>query len=328
MRILITGGLGFLGQHLCRHLLSRYPGCHLTVIDNLSSSIIDHTWLIGNAEIVISDYERISVGRKFDQIYHLASPVGSLGILKSSGYVVKSITDLAVHAGEMAAAGQASLLFVSSSEVYGKVGLQHEADEPIVSAETGTRMEYSIGKLAGEHLLHNLALRHGFRLTIVRPFNIFGEYQSSRIGFVVPTFFELAMAGEPLPLFYGGEQTRCFCHASDVVEALIAIQERGTDRATYNVGHPGNAIAIRDLAAKIKALCQSPSAMEWVNPVERYGPSYLEASAKTPSIEKVQSDTGWTPCVDLDTALQRVYRCYQQPEAPAYVHRSHWVTEA
>jgi len=310
-RILITGGLGFLGQHLAQYLLRTDPGCQLTIVDNLSSSKIDYRWLRNRAEILTSDFRTVSLaGRRFSHIYHLASPVGSLGILTKSGYVAKEITDLALRAGELAADTGAAVLYVSSSEVYGKAGFQGEDDELTVPVQTGTRMEYSLGKLAGEHLLRNLAARFGFRLTVVRPFNALGEGQSARIGFVVPTFFQNALAGKPLPLFNGGNQIRCFCHAEDVVRGLVAIQERGKDRHTYNVGNPRNAVTIRDLAMRIRELCASDSQLQTVDPTQRFGAHYLEASAKSPCIDKTKADTGWTPAIDLDAALARLYSYY------------------
>ena len=310
-KILITGGLGFLGQHLARYLLRTDPGCQLTIVDNLSSSEIDYGWLNNRAEILTADFKTLSLAdRRFCHIYHLASPVGSLGILTRSGYVAKEITDLALRAGEVAADNGAAVLYVSSSEVYGKAGVQREDDELVVPVHTGTRMEYSLGKLAGEHLLRNLAARFGFRLTVVRPFNALGEGQSARIGFVVPTFFRNALAGKQLPLFHGGNQIRCFCHAEDVARGLVAIQERGKDGHTYNLGNPGNAVTIRELALRIRELCASDSQLETVNPTQRFGAHYLEASAKSPCIDKIMTDTGWSPAIDLESSLTRIYEYF------------------
>jgi nucleoside-diphosphate-sugar epimerase len=310
-KILITGGLGFLGQHLARYLLRTNPECQLTIIDDLSSSEIDYAWLHDHAEILTADFATVSLaGRRFSHIYHLASPVGSLGILTKSGYVAKEITDLALRAGELAAENGAAILYVSSSEVYGKAGIQREDDEQSIPVQTGTRMEYLVGKLSGEHLLHDLAARFGFRLTVVRPFNALGEGQSARTGFVVPTFFQNALAGKPLPLFNGGNQIRCFCHAEDVVRGLVAIQERGKDHHTYNLGNPGNAVSIRELAMRIRELCVSDSPLETVDPSQRFGAHYLEASAKSPCIDKIKADTGWAPAIDLDSALTRVHDFY------------------
>ena len=311
MRILVTGGLGFLGQHLARCLLRAYPACALTLVDDLSSSRLDHAWLAGRAEIRVEDFSALVwKGRDLDRIYHLASPVGSLGILAGSGRVAKMITDLAVRAGELAAETGASLLYVSSSETYGRSGARSEEDEVTIPAGSGPRMEYLLGKLAGEHLLRNLAQRNRFRLTLVRPFNTIGEHQSSRIGFVVPTFFENALAGRPLPLFFGGGQTRCFCHAEDMAEGLLAVQEKGTAGEIYNLGNPENGTSIRALAEAIRSLCGSSSPLEAIDPRERFGSQYLEASAKMPRIDKVRAHTGWSPTIGLKAALDRIHAHY------------------
>lgn len=310
LRILVTGGLGFLGHHLCRRLLRSHPDCELTVVDNLSSSRIDQGWMRGRAEVRIGDFlDWNPGGRRFDRLYHLASPVGSLGILSRAGRIAKEITDLAVHAGETAMAAGASLLYVSSSEVYGKPGMQSETDEAWVPTASGARMEYLLGKLAGEHLLRNLAARHGFRLTLVRPFNVLGEHQTARIGFVVPTFFERALAGEPLPIFYGGAQRRCFCHAEDLAAGLETVQEKGEAGGLYNLGNPGNRISIRLLAERIRRLCGSRSPLEALDPSERFGSQYLEAAEKVPSIAKA-AGLGWMPRIDLEAALRRVQGHY------------------
>jgi UDP-glucose 4-epimerase len=322
MKILITGGLGFLGHHLSRRLLRAYPDCELTLVDDLSSSRIDYAWLRGRAEVRIGDFLRWKAGgRRFDRIYHLASPVGSLGILARAGRIAKDITDLAVHAGETAMETGASLLYVSSSEVYGKPGIQSETDEARVPVASGARMEYLLGKLAGEHVLRNLSSRHGFRLTLVRPFNVLGEHQTARIGFVVPIFFERALSGEPLPLFYGGAQRRCFCHADDVAEGLVAVQEGGEAGGLYNLGNPGNRVSVSGLAERIRDLCESKSTLEAFDPGDRFGSQFLEASEKVPSIAKA-AGLGWRPRIDLDEALRRVHRHYRTL-AEGSVHAEH-----
>jgi UDP-glucose 4-epimerase len=310
-RILITGGLGFLGHHLTQRLLRTWPDCQLTIVDNLSSTCIDRFWLEGRAKILVKDFNTFVMrGRRFDRIYHLASPVGSLGILEKTGYIAKEIIDLAISAGEAAAASGASLAYVSSSEIYGKGGRQEEEDALTVPTLSGARMEYSLGKLAGEHLLRNLSRRHGFRLTIIRPFNIIGEHQDSSIGFVVPTFFERALLGEPLPVFYGGAQRRCFCHVADMVEGLIAVQEHGKPGHVYNLGNPDNSSTIAALAEKIREICGSASPLETVMPEERFGADYIEAKAKHPCIDKVVAHTGWVPRIELDAALWRIHSHY------------------
>jgi nucleoside-diphosphate-sugar epimerase len=309
--ILITGGLGFLGHHLSKRLLTLYPECKLTIVDNLSSTIIDYSWLNNRAEIIIEDFRDVKLSSySFDQIYHLASPVGSLGILDKSGYIVKIISDLAVHAAEIAASNNASLLYVSSSEVYGKSGIQDENDELVIPVNSGARMEYILGKLAAEHILHNMAFRKEFKLTIVRPFNIFGEHQTSKIGFVVPTFFENAVRQNALPVFFDGSQKRCFCYVDDIVNGIIAIQELGRSGETYNLGNPSNSISIGDLAHTIINMCGSSAEIEHIDPQRLYGKQYIEASEKYPSIDKVMQHTGWRPEFDLESGLSKLSEFY------------------
>lgn len=221
------------------------------------------------------------------------------------------ISDLAIRAAEIAADSKASLLYVSSSETYGKSGLQLESDNLLIPVSFGARMEYMLGKLSAEHMIHNMSIRHGFRMTTVRPFNIIGEHQSSRIGFVVPTFIENALKNKPLPVFYGGLQTRCFCYVEDMVDGLIAVQENGKNRETYNLGNPYNETSILNLGQKIKNICNSSSAIESVIPENIYGKTFIEASSKKPSIEKINLHTGWKPETDLDSALLKIATCYK-----------------
>ena len=308
--MLVTGGLGFLGFHLCRRLLEIEPECRLTIVDNLSSTESDLSALADHASILIEDFRQFRPDGTYDVVCHLAGPVGSLGILPRSGYVAKEILDLALKAAEIALEAGALLVHVSSSEVYGKGGEQAEDQEKVVPARNGTRMEYALGKLTAEHALLNLARDAGLTLKICRPFSVIGEGQSSRIGFVVPTFFECALKNEDIPVFYDGEQRRSFCYVDDAIDGILAVWQKGEPFTTYNIGHDTNIITIRNLAKHIKRLCASSSELRYVDPKKLHGERYLEGFDKIPDLSKVKRDTGWAPKYGLDAALERIHRHY------------------
>lgn len=311
-RILVTGGLGFIGFHLCSQLLQRYPSCSLTIVDNLCSTRIDYSSLQDRANIHIQDLRSYQPDSyHFTDVFHLASPVGSLGILERHGQIARDILDLADKASAIASASGASLLYLSSSEVYGRDGKHDENAEQIVPVRHGSRMEYALGKLTAEHVLTNLSDTGTHQLKIVRPFNVIGPWQDDALGFVVPKFFKAALAGDALPVHGDGQQTRSFCDVHDLVTGLIAVQESGTHGATYNVGNPNNLTTIKALAQTIVSICKSSSKLQFINPQEHFGPSYLEAYNKMPVIDRVQNDTGWTPECTLNDVLHRLLSFYQ-----------------
>jgi len=310
-RILVTGGLGFIGVHLSRLLVRTRPDAHLTIVDNLSSTQLDYFDLHGLAEIVIDDMRNVGSDQTFDEIYHLASPVGSVGILGRSGTIAGDIVSLAEKAAQLAEASGARLTYVSSSEVYGRDG-SHDEDSPqIVPCRRGPRMEYALGKLTAEHLLLNRARSRGLDLRIVRPFNAIGEWQSAALGFVVARFFEAALGGRSLTVFGDGRQRRAFCHVADIAAGVAAVHERGMASHIYNVGNSDNVVTIRELANTIRDLCESQSDIVLVDPVELFGPDYIEAFDKIPDTRKVKRHTGWEPEVPLPDALMRVRQHYR-----------------
>ncbi|MCP3974981.1 MAG: NAD-dependent epimerase/dehydratase family protein [bacterium] len=309
-RVLVTGGLGFIGYHLCHSLLESPDVSRLTIVDNLSSTRLDYSDLEDHAEIIIDDMRNVGTGRSFDEIYHLASPVGSVGILKYSGMIAGDIIGLAERAAELAEAGGSRLLYVSSSEVYGRDGSHDEGAPQIVPCRRGARMEYALGKLTAEHVLLNRATARDLDVRIARPFNAMGEWQSARIGFVVPRFFEAALTGRPLTVFGDGTQRRSFCHVSDIVDGITAVHERGQTGHVYNVGNRDNVTTIQDLAETIRTITDSESAISLVDPTELYGPSYIEAFDKIPDVGKVADHTGWSPRLGLQQSLDKVHGHY------------------
>jgi UDP-glucose 4-epimerase len=310
-KILITGGLGFLAFHLIKSLLKRYNNPRITVIDNLSSSIIEFGDLYSKLNVIINDFQKINVlNDSFDDIYHLASPVGSLGILKKNGYVAKEILELTYKAIEFSIKYDAKLIFISSSEIYGYSGMHEENAVKKYSNSHGTRMEYALGKYTSEIILRNLSFSSKLKYNIIRPFNIIGEQQSSKIGFVVPTFFENAIRNSPIPVYNDGKQKRSFCCADDIVSAIIAIQESDITGEIFNVGNNNSAISINDLAKKIRSICYSDSEIIHIDPVKIHGETYIEAFDKIPNLNKLESQIDWKPEIDLDTALNRLYNSY------------------
>lgn len=311
-KILVTGGLGFIGFHLIKFLFDFYENSQITVIDNLSSTKINFKELYSKLNVYINDLKMIeNLSYEFEYIYHLASPVGSLGILSMNGFVAKEIIDLTYKAIDIAEKSKAKLLFVSSSEVYGHSGNHDENTTLHIKSRIGTRGEYALGKLISEIILHNLSLSKNLIFNICRPFNVIGEHQSSRIGFVVPTFFESALRNNDITVFYTGLQKRSFCHVQDIVKALVKIQESSCNKEIFNIGNDNNVVTIIDLAKKIKSICNSKSNIVHLDPIKLYGESYIEAFDKIPNIVKIKTMLDWKPEIDIDTALNKIYKYYQ-----------------
>jgi len=308
---LVSGGLGFIGIHLCQSLLNRYAHCQLSIVDNLSSTKTDYSSLEPHADIHITDFRDYKPPtRGITDVFHLASPVGSLGILEKHGHIASDILELAHCASDIAASHGARLLYLSSSEVYGRDGEHSEDAQQIVPARYGSRMEYALGKLTAEHVLTNLADAGSHQLRIVRPFNVVGPWQDERLGFVVPHFFKAALTGNALTVHDNGMQTRSFCDVRDLVAGLLAIHEKGTPSATYNVGNPNNRTTIKALAEEIVRVCDSDSPIQHIDPRTRYGGRYLEAYNKMPVIKRAIKDTGWQPMHALDDILKNLKTFY------------------
>lgn len=330
-RVLITGGLGFMGYHLARYLLQRNPATRVTLVDNLSSTRIQDAGLLSRARVCLQDLgDDLPDRAGFDHIYHLASPVGSQGILSRTGSIVQDILRLTHHVMDLALRTGARLLLVSSSEVYGRDGVHEEEACLRVHPRAGARAEYALGKIASEVVLRNVSQVRPLRYNVCRPFNVIGEHQSAGLGFVVPTFFECALAGRDLPVFAPGTQRRSFCHVSDVVRGLVAIQESAVEGEVFNVGNDRNVTTIAGLAERIRDLCESSSRVVQVDSLARFGPLYSEAFEKLPCLAKIRSRLGWEPLLDLETSLSRIHAWYhtQIPAPPTTPpsgsHRPTW----
>jgi UDP-glucose 4-epimerase len=329
--ILVTGGFGFIGSHLVE-LLLQDAATSVHVVDDLSTSPLPLDELLDelghpprlsyDISNVVEYLARPDV-QTFDQVYHLASPVGPAGVLEHAGYMVRQIVDdtyaviaYALHSG-------ARLLDVSTSEVYGggQEGFCAEGAPKIVPARTTVRLEYAVAKLAGETALINMTKVTGLDAVIVRPFNVAGPRQSPKGGFVLPRFLHQAHFGDDLTVFGDGRALRAFTHVRDVVAGLVCTMGNGKRGEAYNIGNPANRISILELAERVCQLVPGSSAIRFVDPKEIYGQLYEEANDKFPDATRAMNELGWRPTSSVDETIEDAYAYFKSLLRRHLVHR-------
>ena len=312
--ILITGGFGFIGSHLTEKLLEEKDN-HVHVIDSLITSPIDvdqYLAQLSNAErltydiCTIREFFARSEVPKFDEIYHLASVVGPVGVLKYGGIILRDMVGDAYDLITYCSTYKAKLTDVSTSEVYGggKNGYCCETDSMIVRAKLSVRLEYAVSKLACEIALVNTCRTSDLHATLVRPFNVAGPRQSTAGGFVLPRFINQALAGDPLTVYGEGKSVRAFTDVRDIVDGIVRTMNSGQSGEVYNMGNPLNKTSIIDLAYKVVAITKSKSEITFVNPKTLWGPLFEEASDKYPDADRSIKELSWHPQAGLDAIIR------------------------
>lgn len=306
MRILITGGNGFIGTHLVNRLVCYYPGCQIDIIDNLSNSTLtperaafyrEHNIVFRTVDVEQLRVSSNHTAMRYRQIYHLASPVGPAGVLKYAGSMGSMILDDSLKMARIALLHGAKLLITSTSEVYGPTEGEFQIEEApkIVPSKVTVRLEYGVSKLLSEICVLNLQKVHpSLHINFVRPFNIVGPHQKGSAGFVLPRFVQAALKNEPLTVFGDGKQLRTFTHVSDLVNAMLRIMDSKCSGKIYNVGNPKNICSVVDLARQVIDFTGAKSEIQFVDPKTIYGDLYEEAWNKIPSVSSIQQDLGWT----------------------------------
>ncbi len=293
---LVTGGKGFIGSHLVERLLR--DGWAVTVVDDGRS---------GTTEVEGAEYIRHSVrgagrlGWAVDAVFHLAGPVGPVGVLEHAGRIVPDIVADAQVVRDIALRCDAPLVYVSTSEVYGLQQQPMTEQAPrIIAAGHSARQEYAVAKLAAETMLLNT---RGLDVRIIRPFNVAGPRQREEGGFVLPRFIRQAKAGEPLTVYTPGTQRRAFTHVVEVADAIVRAEERGRPGEVYNLGNPANECSIWELARDVCHYLRSPSVVDEVDPRDLWGPAFHEAPDKVPDITKAINELGWSPRIPRATII-------------------------
>jgi nucleoside-diphosphate-sugar epimerase len=317
-RILITGGLGFIGVHCIEKWKKKQ--WDIVVIDNLSANVIPQTHPIAqqvdfiNGDIFEVKWQNLS---KFDLILHLASPVGPVGVLKHSGKMGRIILDDIYWAIEGAKLNNCPLIFVSTSEIYGyREGKSYlkEPDDKVLHGEFTVRNEYAIAKLLSEIVLSNQSkIDPNFKYQIIRPFNVTGEYQLPDAGFVLPRFVTQALSGDDITVYYDGSQLRAFTWVKDIVDGIYLtsnVHEQLWNQE-WNVGNEMNENTILYLAQKVKELTRSESKITHVDPKDLHGPLFTEAPEKIPDSDKIKKLLGWKPSKNTVDVIREVVEFYK-----------------
>lgn len=294
MKSLVTGGCGFLGSHLVDLLVEN--GHDVTVVDNMSTNVVQPRDDVRFRDVPIREYIETTTNI-FDQVYHLASVVGPVGVLDHAGRIIESVVNDTYAIAEYCNETNARLLDVSTSEIYGggQQGYCTEDMPKIITHKTSARLEYAIAKLAAETALINL----GYDAIIIRPFNITGPRQKPDGGFVLPRFINQALAGEPLTVYGDGTQVRAMTHVKDVAQGIFLAMQRGKAGQAYNIGNPLNKVTILELAEKVIEITGSSSEIQFVDPKTLWGDKFEEAADKYPDPTKAFKELRWKPEFDL-----------------------------
>lgn len=311
MHILVTGGAGFIGSHLCEKLIEDKH--RVVAMDNLSTGNyqnIEHLVKHKDFTFVFDTIENEAVLDRIisdvDYVFHLAAAVGVDLIVKDPVSVIRSNVLGTEVVLKTANRYRKKTIIASTSEVYGKSENVpfREDDDSILGPTTKNRWSYACSKLIDE--FSALAYHHEYNLPIiiVRFFNTVGPRQTGRYGMVIPRMITQALMNQPLTVFGTGKQKRCFCHVSDTIGALIKLVtiEEAVGKI-YNIGSTEE-ITIEDLAHKIKRLTKSNSELKTISYDEAYEAGFEDIMRRIPSIDRIHQLIGFKPKICLDNIIK------------------------
>ncbi len=313
MRVLITGGAGFIGSHLADAYLQR--GDEVYVIDDLSTGKIENIQhLKGKPRFhyTIDTLHNQPVTAELvdqcDVIFHLAAAVGVKLIVESPVRTIETNVRGTEVILSIANKKKKKVLIASTSEVYGlSTDVPFREDGNLVmGATTKGRWSYACSKAIDEFLALAYWREKKLPTIIVRLFNTVGPRQTGQYGMVIPTFVKQALAGRPITVYGDGEQSRCFGYVGDVVGALVKVMDhKDAIGQVYNIGS-NQEITINKLAERVKELTQSTSEIVFVPYDEAYEEGFEDMPRRVPDISKIAQLVGFRPQMDLDGILQSV----------------------
>jgi UDP-glucuronate decarboxylase len=305
--VLVTGGSGFIGSHLCRRLLAE--GHEVLVVDNFYSStrrnVLD---LLDEPRFELIRHDvTFPLYVEVDQIYHLACPASPVFYQRDPVQTTKTNVHGSINMLGLAKRLGARILLTSTSEVYGDPAVHPQSESYWGNVNPiGIRSCYDEGKRCAETLFFDYHRQHQLPIKVARIFNTYGPNMLPNDGRVVSSFIVQALRREPLTVYGDGTQTRSFCYIDDIVAGLIALMNSGPEiTGPVNLGNPGE-FTILELASKVLALTGSSCPMQHLplpsdDPVRR-----------KPDISRALELLGWKPAVDLEDGLRQTVEYFRQ----------------
>ena len=299
-RVLVTGGAGFIGSHLCEHLLN--DGYDVLCVDNYYSSTKDNiAHLIGNPRFEVIRHDvTFPLYVEVDEIYHLACPASPVHYQRDPVQTTKTAVHGSINMLGLAKRTGAKILLTSTSEVYGDPAVHPQNEDYWGNVNPiGTRACYDEGKRCAETLFFDYHRQHNLPIKVVRLFNTYGPRMHPHDGRVVSNFVVHALANEPLTVYGQGQQTRSFCYVDDLIDGLIAMMHSPSEvTGPVNLGNPGE-FTIAELADQVITMTGTSAGIEYL-PLPQDDPV-----RRQPDISRAREVLGWEPTITLDQGLRR-----------------------
>ena len=311
MRVLITGGAGFIGSHLADHYVAK--GDQVTILDNFSTGSQENiAHLAGKVTTVDGDIRNVDLVEKLtkeaDLVLHMAAALGVNTILESPLESMSTNITGSEVVLNAAARFNKRIIIASTSEIYGKNPKQplSEGDDRVVGAPQKIRWTYSDAKAIEEAMATALHAQSKLPVTTVRLFNTVGPRQTGRYGMVVPRFVQAALKDQALTIYGDGTQSRVFCHVDDAVQAIATIAATdATIGEVFNVGGSGE-ITIKALAEKVIITTKSQSVITYTSYSDAYPAGFEDIQRRVPDISKIKHSIGWAPTKNLEAIIKDI----------------------
>jgi UDP-glucuronate decarboxylase len=297
-RILVTGGAGFIGSHLCRRLVAE--GNDVLCVDNFYTGTRDNVAdLLGNPRFELLRHDvTFPLYVEADEIYNLACPASPVHYQNDPVQTTKTSVHGAINMLGLAKRLRARILQASTSEVYGDPSQHPQTEEYWGNVNPiGPRACYDEGKRCAETLFFDYLRQHDLEIKVARIFNTYGPYMHPNDGRVVSNFIMQALHGEPITIYGDGTQTRSFCYVADLVDGLMRLMQSARELCgPINLGNPKE-FTMRELADTVARLCGSEARLEF-RPLPADDPRQ-----RRPDITKARSQLAWQPTIPLAEGL-------------------------